>query len=261
MLYMVTNQATIQKEGFKDGFKEGIGIGISYITLALAYGIAATRLGLNFSLSNLLSALVQSGTAQLTVLNLLGNGETAVFAFLMSIFIVNCRYILFSVSIAQRMAPEMNTFKRILFGFFNTDEIFATAMQKQGKLRFPYLIGLATAPFLGWMLGTALGTLFTHMLPLMIVSALGMAIYGIFVSIIVPAAKKSRPVSFSILLAAIVHLILEYVPVIKQNLSTGNILIITTVVAAGVSALVFPVNVSDDEQQLAEEAGNSAEQL
>ena len=175
----------LQKEGFKEGLKEGVGIGISYITFSLAYGITATKVGLSFFLSNLLSSLVQSGTGQLTILNLIENGETSIFAFLLSLFTVQCRYILFSISIAQRLDPNMNVLQRILFGFFNTDEVFAMAVQKQGTLKFSYLIGLATTPFLGWMIGSIAGTIFTNVLPASIISALGIAVYGVFVFVIV----------------------------------------------------------------------------
>lgn len=260
---MVKTKITLQKEGFKEGIREGIGIGISYLPFALAYGIAATKLGINFFLSNLLSGLVQSGTGQLTILNLIENGETMLFAFMLSLFIINCRYILFSISIGQRLEPGMNAFKRILFGFFNTDEIFAMAMQKQGLLKFSYLMGLAVGPFLGWMLGSIAGTLFTDVLPASIISALGIAVYGIFVFIIIPAAKKSKPVLFAISLAAAIHVILQYIPNIKQNLSGGNILIITTLVSAVVSAIVFPAKADENEEELAEElskeAGNDVE--
>lgn len=247
----------LQKEGFKEGLKEGVGIGISYITFSLAYGITATKVGLSFFLSNLLSSLVQSGTGQLTILNLIENGETSIFAFLLSLFIVQCRYILFSISIAQRLDPNMNVLQRILFGFFNTDEVFAMAVQKQGTLKFSYLIGLATTPFLGRMIGSIAGTIFTNVLPASIISALGIAVYGVFVFVIVPAAKKSKPILFAVSLAAVIHMVLEFIPAIKQNLSGGNILIITTLVSGIVSSIVFPVNTS--EKELAKEAGNAAE--
>lgn len=256
---MVKTKVILQKEGFKEGLKEGVGIGISYLPFALAYGVAATKLGLNFFLSNLLSALVQSGTGQLTVLNLIENGETMIFAFLLSLFIINCRYVLFSISIGQRLEPGMNALKRILFGFFNTDEIFAMAMQKQGLLKFSYLMGLAIGPFSGWMIGSIAGTLFTDLLPASVISALGIAVYGIFVFVIVPAAKKSKSVLFAISLAAAIHVTLQYIPNIKQNLSGGNILIITALVSAVVSAIVFPAKMDEDEEELAKEAGNDVE--
>ena len=109
---------------------------------------------------------------------------------LVTTFIINIRYLLMSLSLSQKIEKRMNGIERALLSFGNTDEVFAVAMQQEGKVGARYLSGLMLTPYLGWTLGTLLGATVTGFLPFAIRSALGIAIYGMFISIIIPPARK-----------------------------------------------------------------------
>ncbi|MBO5783896.1 MAG: AzlC family ABC transporter permease, partial [Clostridia bacterium] len=121
--------------------------------------------------------------------------------------------------------------------YLNTDEIFAVAMQQKGFVNTRYTLGLATLPYLGWATGTLLGAIATGLLPDSVSSALGVAIYGMFIAIIVPPAKKDKAVLVTVGLAIALSCALRYL----TDLSSGWVIILCAVVAAGATALLFPV--------------------
>ena len=123
----------------------------------------------------------------------------------------------------------------------NTDEIFALAMSRKEPLTVPFLLGLGLLPFLGWTVGTVLGGLAGSILPEAIRTALGIMLYGMFIAIVVPPAKKERPVLFAVILALVCSCLLDWVPAF-QHISAGIAIVICTVLAAGVCAALFPIS-------------------
>lgn len=231
----------VNSKGYKEGFKEGIPIGLGYVPISMACGIAACKARLGFGLAQLMSMLLYTASGQGAALTLLNNGETAIIMYALTMFVMNFRYVIFSMSITQRFDKSMNTFQRAAFGLLNTDEIFGVAMKEKGDLRAPYLFGLATVPYLGFVLGNMAGCLSAELLPVAVSSALGIMIYAMFMAIIVPPARESRPVLLVVLLALAASFIMEYIPVVKANLKPGVIVIICAVVTASIGALLFPV--------------------
>ncbi|MDR1240955.1 MAG: AzlC family ABC transporter permease [Oscillospiraceae bacterium] len=233
---------------FKKGFSDGIPIGIGYVPLMVALGVMAVKIGLGFGISQLMYCLLYSGTGMAAVLNLVSSGEMMVFTYLLTFCIVNCRYVLLSISMSQKLDPKMSTFSRMIFAFFNTDEIFAVAMQQKGFLQTPYLFGISLFPFLASVVGMFLGLVFTNFLPASVSSAFGILLYAMLLALIVPPMRGSRAVSSVILLAAGISTLLECNPFIRRFLSSGWIMIACSVFTALLGAVFFPVDSSNKKE-------------
>ncbi len=151
-------------------------------------------------------------------------------------FIINLRYMLMSLALSQKLDPSVTLLERCLIAFGNTDEIFAVAIQQEGRLHTAYMAGLITSPYLGWSLGTLAGATATSLLPETVQSALGITIYAMFIAIILPPARKSRPVLAAVLIAAGTSCLLQY-----AGLSGGWAVILAAGAAAGFCALRYPL--------------------
>lgn len=241
------NQGT-KSSGYMKGFKDGIPIGLGYIPASIACGFAAVQTGMSAWMAQFMSMAIYTASGQLAALNLFSGGETAAIMYALTLLIMNCRYILFSITIAQKFDKSMGTLQRIGFGLLNTDEIFGVAMQQKGELGASYLFGLATVPYIGFVIGNAVGCFTTGLLPAAVSAALGIVVYAMFISIIVPPAKKSKPVLVVVLMALGMSVILECIPAIKAHLSAGWTIIICAVVTSLAGAVLFPVEESKEEE-------------
>lgn len=159
----------------------------------------------------------------------------------MTQFIINLRYALMSLSLSQKLSEKVTLVQRLIIAFANTDEIFAVAMGHQGSLTFPYMAGLQILPIIGWTSGTAVGTAAGSILPASVTSALNVALYGMFIAVVIPAAKKARPVLCTVILAAVLSCLIYYIPVFS-GISAGMSIIICTVAASIAGAVLFPVS-------------------
>jgi predicted branched-subunit amino acid permease len=200
------------------------------------------------SFSNLTSAGQFAGT------NLILMGASFL-EITLTTFIINIRYMLMSLSLTQRLDKSMSLPKRLLVGFGVTDEIFSVASIEQGILSFPYLLGLITGPVIGWTTGTALGAIISAALPESLSSAMGIALYGMFIAIVLPVAKKSKQVTIIVAISVALVCILRYIPLF-QMISSGFRVIIATIIGAGIGAILFPI-----EDDKVEDKDSSAEQL
>lgn len=228
------------KKEFLYGLKRGYPIALGYIPVSFTFGIMAVSGGLPIwlvifiSMSNLTSA----GQFKGTTLILEGASYLEI---TLTTFIINIRYMLMSLSLTQRLGKDMTLPRRLLIAFGVTDETFTMASMEQGKLSYPFLLGLITGPFIGWSVGTALGAVICSALPEALGSAMGIALYGMFIAIIVPPAKKSLPIVLIITISVATVCILRYVPVFS-GISSGFRVIIATMAGAGAGALLFPMN-------------------
>jgi len=225
---------------FKKGLKDGLPICLGYISVSFAFGMMATQGGLPvwvallISMSNLTSAGQFAGTSLI-----LSGGlyiEIAV-----TTFVINIRYMLMSLSLSQKIDEAMTTLQRWVLSFGVTDEIFAVAMQQHGSINAHYFSGLIAMPYLGWTVGTLLGGTATNLLPVGVRTALGIAIYGMFIAIIIPPAKESLPVAKVILIAVVLSCIFKLTPGLNL-LSSGWVIIICAVIASAYAALRYPVD-------------------
>ena len=149
-------------------------------------------------------------------------------------------------SLSQIVDDVFKGIWRWILGFAITDEIFAVAIQNPGKIKRNYFMGLTIIPIIGWTLGTLGGALLGNILPAIITNALGVALYGMFIAVVVPKARDDSHVFVAVCIAVAISVALKYIPVFA-NLSGGFAIIICTVVASLIAAVLFPVEVSEDE--------------
>ena len=223
---------------YKKGLYDGIPICLGYISVSFAFGLMATKSGLSILSSLIISMTNLTSAGQFAGLEIIKSNGTLI-ELTVAMFIINIRYMLMSLSLSQKVNTEIGTLKRLMMSFGITDEVFAVSMQQPGKITFTYFMGLITLPWLGWSLGTFLGAFASYVLPELIRHSLGIAIYGMFLAIIIPPAKKSRPVLNVILIAVSISIILHITPFLK-NLSGGWQIIISTVLASGIGAILYP---------------------
>jgi len=230
---------------FKKGLTDGLPIGLGYLAVSFSFGILAVASGLNvwqatlISMTNLTSAGQFAGLTVMT-----SNGQ--LIEMIVSQFVINLRYSLMSVSMSQHIDKSMNLPKKLFFGEFHTDEIFAVAMGRPGKLGPKYFAGVIIAPYIGWSLGTLLGAVCGEILPAMITNALGVALYGMFIAIIIPPMKHSFKVSIVVAISVIMSVCFAYIPFLK-NISSGFAIIICAITSSVFGALVFPVKDEKDD--------------
>lgn len=232
---------------FKQGIKDGSAIGIGYFSVSFTFGIAAVASGLNWWQALVVSVMNVTSAGQfagITIMAAVGSYiEMAI-----SQFIINLRYALMSISLSQKVTREFSTPKKMLLGFCVTDEIFAVSMSREGEVSSKYFAGLVVLPLLGWHLGTVSGAILGDVLPNNIVSALGLAIYGMFIAIVVPVTRKDRNVLLIVLLAVALSFGLYYLPGLNQ-ISSGFAIIICAVIASAIGAWLFPVKEEAEEEE------------
>lgn len=238
--------ASLQKSFIK-GFNDGMPIFFGYISVSFTFGMMTSENGLPFWIALLISFTNLTSAGQFAGTALIISGGTYI-EIAITTFVINIRYMLMSLSLAQKAEPEMTTLQRMILSFGITDEVFAVAMQQKSKISAAYLAGLITMPYIGWMTGTLLGATTTGLLPLSLRSALGIAIYGMFIAIIIPPARQSRPITFVIILSIILSCLFRWVPFLR-SLSTGWIIIICAILAAGLAALRYPIETSQKEEK------------
>ncbi len=224
---------------FKHGFKDGIPIALGYFAVSFGFGVLALKNGLNIFEAVFMSISNVTSAGQLAGLSVIAAGGT-ILEILLTQLIINLRYALMSLSLSQRIDGSLSIFKRMVIAFANTDEVFAVAMSHNRELTFKYMVGLEILPILGWTLGTAMGACVCGLLPASIQSALSVALYGMFIAIVIPVAKEQKSVRVVALISLILSTVLFYTPVLNK-ISSGIAIIICTVIAAGIGALLFPI--------------------
>jgi len=227
------------KNLFMKGVRHGIPIALGYLSVSFTFGMKAVTDGLSPLQALLISMTNVTSAGQLAGLPLMLAQASLIEAALTQL-IINLRYALMSLSLSQRLDQTMTTPHRLLFSFCNTDEIFAVASSQPEKVGKWYLYGLMLTPYFGWALGTLLGGVAGQLLPEFLRTAMGIAIYGMFLAIILPPARKEHPVRVVVLLSVALSLLFRYTPVLNQ-VSSGFVIIICAVTASVAGALLFPV--------------------
>ncbi len=229
---------TFCQNNFKKGLKDGIPIGLGYLSVSFTFGMMAVAAGIPALYAILISMTNLTSAGQFAGLSMIA-ASAAYLEIALTQLVINIRYSLMSLSLSQKLDQKLKTLPRLGISFGITDEIFAVASTQEGRVGSNYMTGLIAVPYVGWALGTALGALAGTFLPPMIQSALGIAIYGMFIAIIVPPAKKSFPVFLVTAIAIVLSCSFRFLPVLNQ-ISGGFVIIICSVVAAGIGALCFP---------------------
>lgn len=229
---------------FLAGAREGMPVCAGYFSVSFGFGAVAVAEGIRVLDAVLISAVNLTSAGQFAGITVIAAAATLLEMFLTQL-VINSRYALMSLALGQRLGESMGTWKRMLIAFFNTDEIFALAMRQRERPTLPFLLGIGTVSFTGWVGGTLMGALAGSVLPLSLRTAMGVLLYGMFVAILVPQAKEEKPKLAAMLLAVLFSSMFWWIPGLNQ-VSQGLAVVTSTVVAAGICALLFPV--ADEEE-------------
>ncbi|MBQ4510628.1 MAG: AzlC family ABC transporter permease [Clostridia bacterium] len=223
---------------FLRGLRLGVPIGLGYLSVSFTFGIMAVSYGFSWYQAVLISMLTLTSAGQLAGIQVMVNPGQYI-TMLVSQLTINMRYSFMSVSLSQTVSSDFKGIKRWLLGFFITDEIFAVASQEKGATPKLFL-GLSCAPWIGWTLGTLFGSLIGNVLPPVIMNSLCIAIYGMFLAIVIPPAKKSKPIIIVICITAFLSCILYYVPYLR-DIPRGISISICAIIASLTGAFLFPI--------------------
>ncbi len=233
-------------ESFRRGLRDGVPIGLGYFAVSFTFGIMAVSGGLSIWQSVLISLTNLTSAGQFAGLEIIIAGG-AYWEMVLTEFIINLRYCLMSFSLSQKLKPGTGIAHRLVMAFGITDEIFGVSASQQGKISPWYNYGAMCMGIPGWTLGTLIGALFGNFLPPFLISALSVAIYGMFLAVIIPPAKTNRAVLFVVIGAMALSCLFAAVPVLK-NVSTGFVIIIVTVVTAAIAAVIAPVKEEEADE-------------
>ena len=199
----------------------------------------AAKAGISPWMAGLISLVNVTSAGQFAGLQLIVAGTTYIEMFLTQL-VINLRYALMSLSLTQKLHSNCHTGKRLVMAYGVTDEIFAVSVSRDRPVTFSYMMGLILPSVLGWTFGTIAGGIANNLLPTSVQSALGLALYAMFVAIVMPPARKNPHIAIVAGIALTISCILRYAPVVNR-ISSGFAIIICTVVAAGIGAVLFPV--------------------
>lgn len=224
---------------YKKGLRDGIPIAMGYFAVAFTLGITAKNIGMTPIQAAVSSMLLHASAGQYAAMTVIATG-TGYLEMIMTTLIVNLRYLLMSCALSQKAGSEMKAGHRMIVSYYITDEIFGIASAVEGKLNPFYNYGAASVAGPGWTIGTFLGALLGTALPERLGLAFGVALYGMFIAIIIPPAKKNKIICGIIVVSMLSSSLFSILPGVKE-ISEGFKIIILTVVIAGIAAWKFPV--------------------
>ena len=237
-------QAFDHSRAFRDGLRDGVPIGMGYFAVAFSLGIAARSAGLTPLQGFIASFLTSASAGEHAAFTLIAAQATFI-ELAMIVLVANARYLLMSCALTQRLAPDMPFFHRFLIGLHVTDEIFGVTIARPGAIDPFYCYGAMITAIPPWALATALGIALGNLLPLRLVSALSVALYGMCLAIIIPPARKDRVVAFLVFGGCACSYAATRLPGLSL-LSGGNRTIILTVALSAAAAVLFPVHQEEE---------------
>lgn len=221
------------------GLRDGLPIGMGYLAVSFTLGIAAKNAGIRAGQAGLMSLLNLTSAGEFAALSIIqAQGSYLELAFCQ--LVINLRYCLMSCALSQKLSEKTPFFHRLLMAFGVTDEIFGIAVSTPNHLNPFYQYGAMTMAIPGWTIGTVLGVVSGSMLPAPVMRAMSLALYGMFLAIIIPPAKKSRVLAGVVLISMLLSCLANILPWIS-NVSSGMKTILLTVGIAGMAAVLFPV--------------------
>lgn len=233
----------VENNNLRMGFRDGLPIGIGYFAISFTVGFFSVVSGLNWLEALLISVLNLTSAGQIAAIPIIAAGGSLVELALTQL-VINSRYALMSISLSQRLGESVRFRDRFIIAFFNTDEIFAVACAKESILGKKYLLSLASLPYIGWSLGTLFGALLGGVLPSLLTGALSVAIYAMFIAIIIPEAKAHLATAMCILSSIAVSFAFEFISVFK-NFPRGIFIVVATIVLSALFAFISPISETD----------------
>ena len=223
---MKLSTGKIHDSNFRQGLKGGVSIAIGYLPIALTFGLLAKTTGLTLLDTVFMSIFVFAGASQYISLSLIALGS-GVFEIIFTTFIVNIRHLLMSASLNEKVEHE-SLIKKAIYAFGITDETFSVAATKEGTVSTGYIFGVTSISYASWVLNSGIGFLIGANLPHSLQESMTVALYAMFVGLLVPTMKTSTKVVFLAVLAAAIHSILA----ILSWLSTGWQIVAATLMAS-----------------------------
>lgn len=240
----------MKMESFRRGMKDGIPIGLGYFAVSFTFGMMAVSGGLSIWQAVLISMTNVTSAGQFAGLEII-LAAGSLWEMALTQLIINLRYSLMSFSLAQKLRRDEPWGHRYGVAFGVTDEIFGISVSQPGKVSAFYNYGAMSVAIPGWALGTLAGAVSGNLLPDFMVSALSVAIYGMFLAIIIPPAKKNKAVFGVVAGAMAVSSLFKLIPVLNQ-ISSGFVIIITTLLVAGIAAYFCPIPEETEGREEAE---------
>ena len=228
---------------YKNGLKDGIPIALGYFAVSIAFGVTAVEMNVPsyiavlISMTNLTSAGQLAGVAIIAVLG-------TVFEIILTQLVINARYFLMSLTLSQKLDSKFTLLDRFLCAFGVTDEIFAVAVTKK-EVSSKYLYGLILLPFLGWTVGTLTGALMGSVLPEILLNALSIALFAMFIAVVIPETIENKKLIIVILISVILSCAFYFIPLLN-TVTSGIAYIICAVVASVIGAIFLPIKESDN---------------
>ena len=226
-------------KAFWAGVKDGMPVCVGYFSVSFGFGAMAITQGIKVLDAVLISATNLTSAGQFAGVTLIAAAATLIEMFLTQL-VINSRYALMSLALGQKLEESMGIGKRMIVAFFNTDEIFALAMRQREPLTLPFMVGVGSVATVGWVGGTLIGGLAGTILPLSVRTAMGVLLYGMFIAILVPQARSEKPALIAMVLAVVLSCMFTWVPGMNR-VSAGLSIVICTVAAAAVCAVLFPI--------------------
>lgn len=224
---------------FIKGLGDGIPICLGYFAVSFALGIAARNIGMTGMQAFFMSAGMVASAGEFAAIQLLASGA-GVIEMILTCVVVNLRYFLMSCSLTQKLSPETGFLHRFFLSYCITDEIFGLSSAVKGHLCPFYTYGITVTSVAGWSVGTVLGVLVGNILPGRVVSALSVSLYGMFLAIIIPPARKDHFIGLLVAVSMAASFLFSVLPGLKL-ISSGFRVIILTLVLAGAAAVIHPI--------------------
>ncbi len=234
----------MNKKEFKEGMRDGIPIALGYLAVSFTFGMMAVKDHIGILQAVIISLTNVTSAGQFAGLDIIVAGGSLIEMALTQL-IINLRYSLMSISLSQKLQKGTGTGKRLLLAYSVTDEIFGVSAARKGKLNIFYSYGAIAVAVPGWVLGTALGAISGSIMPAFLMSAFSVAIYGMFLAIIIPPAKEDKAVLGVVLAAMALASAFAYVPGMKK-ISSGFAIIIVTLLVSAIAAILHP-HVEEEE--------------
>lgn len=221
---------------FLSGMTHGIPICLGYLSVSFGFGIMAVQAGLTPAEAAVISLTNLTSAGQAAGVDVIASAGTLLEMVLVQLTI-NIRYALMALSLSQKLDKSFTLPHRLIAAFGITDEIFGVCAAREGLLRPAFMYGISLISLIGWVAGTFLGAAAGTLLPASVTAALGIVLYGMFIAIVMPAAKKHRSILCVVVIAALLSIGCKY---LIPSLSGGFAVIICAVIASAIGALVFP---------------------